>query len=471
MMERISIKRSTKPTTPLIKKSIDNNGLTTLTILSGSSRRRFKKPVVIKLPSKDTQIPNDVFDYITNGLAWYMPSLIEFALQSTSIIEMAKHLSRHLSGSLGTLGRYIYGIHRYCSWLNKHPDQLIAECVDEDGDPRPKQLARHASQLDDFIGELNHSGLAPGTIQNYAKAVKALYAANRLKLDLPRRMSRRVVNEDRAPKPEELQRLIEIGDLREKVIISMMALGGFREGTLCKLRYYHVRDDLEKNIIPVHIHVEADITKGKYHSYDTFIGQEAVDYLKAYLEFRKRGSPRHYKPPEEIHDDTPLIRNEQTKEIKPISTHQVYTIIHNLYIKAGLLNRRRGSFYEIRPHSIRKYFRTQLASLGVPTDYIEYMMGHTISTYHDIQMKGIDFLRNIYAASGLAIRPKMKVSQIEMLKEIIRALGGDPERAMIEQAFSRPHRTVISDEDERDGSYGALKALLRELMRKELLGA
>jgi hypothetical protein len=36
------------------------------------------------------------------------------------------------------------------------------------------------------------------------------------------------------------------------------------------------------------------------------------------------------------------------------------------------------------------------------------MMGHTVDTYNDIQMKGIEFLRNIYANSGLSIGPKTK---------------------------------------------------------------
>ncbi|MEM3051302.1 MAG: hypothetical protein QXJ40_04360 [Candidatus Bathyarchaeia archaeon] len=36
-------------------------------------------------------------------------------------------------------------------------------------------------------------------------------------------------------------------------------------------------------------------------------------------------------------------------------------------------------------------------------DYIEYMMGHTISTYHEIQMNGIEFPRGIYISSGLSI--------------------------------------------------------------------
>jgi intergrase/recombinase len=41
--------------------------------------------------------------------------------------------------------------------------------------------------------------------------------------------------------------------------------------------------------------------------------------------------------------------------------------------------------YDLRVHSLRKYFKTQMLALGVQADYVDYMMGHTIDTYHDIQ--------------------------------------------------------------------------------------
>jgi hypothetical protein len=71
----------------------------------------------------------------------------------------------------------------------------------------------------------------------------------------------------------------------------MLALGGFRIGTLVKLQYRHVKRDLQKMRTPIYIHVEAEITKGKYHDYDTFLGQDASEYLRTYLELRSRGSP------------------------------------------------------------------------------------------------------------------------------------------------------------------------------------
>ncbi len=136
-----------------------------------------------------------------------------------------------------------------------------------------------------------------------------------------------------------------------------------------------------------------------------------------------------------------------------------------------MLEELRGRRYMLCAHSIRKFFRTQLAALGVPTEYLEYMMGHTLSTYNDIQMKGIEFLRNIYAASGLSIRPKTRLSKIETLKEIIRAWGMDPEQILTKEAMIQSHRTVISNglEDRDSNEVQTLSIALKNMMRKELL--
>jgi len=249
----------------------------------------------------------------------------------------------------------------------------------------------------------------------------------------------------------------------------MLALGGFRIGTLVKLQYRHVKRDLEKMITPIHIHIEAEITKGKYHDYDTFIGQEAAEYLRAYLEQRRKGSPTGRTPPEVIHDESPLIRDELHRYPKPLSPGRLHQIVHELYIRAGLITRKPlGRRYDLRAHSIRKFFRTQMAALGVDRDYIEYMMGHTISAYHDIQMKGIEFLRGIYIASGLSVKPKTKMNKIEALKEIIRAWGLNPEEILTKQALTQPHRTVIDRNQIEQSQLHQLTIALKQQMLKEI---
>lgn len=173
-------------------------------------------------------------------------------------------------------------------------------------------------------------------------------------------------------------------------------------------------------------------------------------------------------PPETITNESPLIRDERGRTVAPIEGKQIYRIIHNLYRKAGLLDKFRGRRYSLCPHSIRKFFRTQMTALGVPPEYTEYMMGHIQSTYHDIQMKGIEFLRNIYASSGLSIRPKTQISKIETLKEIIRAWGMNPEEILTRDALSQPHCTVIMPNYEENQTK-ILSNALKDMLRAEIL--
>ncbi len=219
--------------------------------------------------------------------------------------------------------------------------------------------------------------------------------------------------------------------------------GGFREGTLVKLRYRHVRHDLEAGIIPIHVHVEAEIVKGKYHDFDTFLGFEAGEYLKLYLENRRKGSPDGKMPPEELADESPLIRDSRTRKPKPIGEKQVYQVIHNLYFKTGLLAPN-ASGYGLTVHSIRKFFKTQLMALRMQPDYMDYLMGHTTDTYLDIQMKGIEFLRQQYINANLGIRPAPKLSPVAQLKVFAKGLGLNPDEIILEGGLAEPHRVFVS---------------------------
>jgi hypothetical protein len=96
------------------------------------------------------------------------------------------------------------------------------------------------------------------------------------------------------------------------------------------------------------------------------------------------------------------------------------------------------------------------------------MMGHTISTYHDIQMKGIEYLRGIYSASALSIRPKTKVNKIDALKEIIRAWGLNPDEILTKDALTRPNATVISRDQLEERQLHQLSLALKQELLKEI---
>ncbi len=100
----------------------------------------------------------------------------------------------------------------------------------------------------------------------------------------------------------------------------------------------------------------------------------------------------------------------------------------------------------------------------MPIDYIEYLMGHSVSTYNDIKMRGVEFLRGLYASSGLSVRSRTKMSKIEQLKIIIEAWGMKPNEILTKEALSRPHRTIVDPEHQINALNQALKqAILKEL--------
>jgi hypothetical protein len=85
-----------------------------------------------------------------------------------------------------------------------------------------------------------------------------------------------------------------------------------------------------------------------------------------------------------------------------------------------------------------------------------------------IQMKGIEYLRGIYAASGLSIKPKTRVTKIDALKEIIRAWGLNPEEILTRDALTRPNATVIGREKLEENQLHQLSIALKQQLLKEM---
>jgi hypothetical protein len=108
-----------------------------------------------------------------------------------------------------------------------------------------------------------------------------------------------------------------------------------------------------------------------------------------------------------------------------------------------------------------------MLSAKVDSEIVEYMMGHTVDTYADVQSLGIETLRNLYTSAGLAIRPKTKSNRIDQLKEIIRAWGENPEELLTKDALLRGNITETSENETHKLSI--LAEQLKQLVKKEVL--
>jgi hypothetical protein len=154
---------------------------------------------------------------------------------------------------------------------------------------------------------------------------------------------------------------------------------------------------------------------------------------------------------------------------RPVGEKQLYKIVHGLYFKAGLLRKNQTGGYDLRVHSIRKFFKTQLIALGLQSDYVDYMMGHTVDTYHDMQSKGVEFLRGLYVNAGFRIQPKTNLTPRDQLRTIARGFGLSHEEAARLQTSSEPHRSYASQEEREERDIKVLCDAVTERIKDKIL--
>ena len=425
---------------------------------------KLREPLVIELKKILDVKEKGLIDYIIRSCLNERPSIIQYILENQTVVKLARHFLRHGSGSYKSCMTYSVNVKKYAAWLGYSPDLIIQDIKPIGAIPDPLKVQNHCGFLNDYLAELQDSGLQPSSINNCIKAVKTFYITNGAEVKLKEKLRRTVTYKDRAPKPEELAMMLDKSAVREAFIIAAMATGGFREETFSKLKYRHVKEDLEANRFPIHVHVEAAITKGKYHDYDTFLNVEASKLLKIYIDGRKKGTIKTL--PEVLTDDSPLIRNSRNgKKVLGVSGKTIRKEVHTIAVQVGVSKKlAEGWMYNVRTHSLRKFFRTQMSAAKIDDEIKEYMMGHTISTYEDVQSLGIETLRNLYTSAGIAIRPKTAINRIEQLREIIRAWGENPEEILSKDALIRGNQTVTEDHQAK-----LLASELKNLVKREML--
>ena len=439
----------------------------TIIIERSLSDFKLRKPISINLNKILEAQEIGLVEYIIKSCLSYQPSIIPYIFENKSLVKLARHFLRHCSASHQSCLMYTVKLKKYATWLGHNPDTIIQDIKPIGAIPDPLKVQNHCGFLNDYLAELQDNGLKPSGVNNCIKAVKTFYRVNGAEVKLSEPLVRKTVYKDRAPKPEEITLMLDKSATRESFIIAAIATGGFREGTFAKLKYRHVREDLEANRIPIHIHVEAAITKGKYHDYDTFINAEASHLLKLYIEDRKRGNRRT--PPEELTDDSPLIRNHRVADrVVGVTEKTIGKIVHELVVSAKIAKKLPDSWmYSVRTHSLRKFFRTQMSAVKLDSEIINYMMGHTVDTYEDVQSLGVETLRNMYQSAGLAIRPKTQANRIDQLKEIIRAWGENPEELLTRDALLRGNITETSEQT-NDRQLSLLAEELKKLIKREV---
>jgi integrase len=297
------------------------------------------------------------------------------------------------SGSKHTQVSYRHSLKVFCEWIGKNPDQLIAE--------RRTQLKNQETEMDmenkvrQFCIWLENSKKISRTTiaTRYHGPLRSFFKYSNIPLKLT---TFKHVPKERPPHTiEEIKALLEIADVREKAIIMLLKDSGISREDAVKLKYSDIQTDMEANKETVHIKL---VRTKEMVSYNTFIGKNAIDALKVYLEQRKRRS-------EEITKDTYLIAQLNGEPTTPENLSQMFM---RLGKKTG---------FHTSPHRLRKFFMSRLG-LVVPSLLVRSWLGHSLGVESSYFLPDIEKQRTEYskAYSQIDMSETKAIEEIEKIK-------------------------------------------------------
>jgi integrase len=282
--------------------------------------------------------------------------------------------------SQATKRTYVFALQKFMQFLNlKDIEQLINNYKD--------QTKLIESQIIDFIVTLKNPpfNLSFATRSTYMAAICTFYVMNDIILNrkkIGKYLGEQVrAKKDRAYTIEEIRRLLEVCDERQKVIVLLLASTGMRLGALCALEVQHLIKWPEFQLYQITVY---EGTKDEYYCFTTPECSKAIDL---YFEYRQRCG-------EDLTPNSPLIREQfdkndefQTRHPRKVSVATCGRNLMNSLLTAGLYTRvcQTESHRTIgverkevaRANGFRKYMNTNFVRAKINPFVKEMLLGHS----------------------------------------------------------------------------------------------
>jgi integrase len=277
---------------------------------------------------------------------------------------------------------------------------------------------------------LREDGLASNSISVRLNSIFHFYAMNDVVLNKKKinmfkgEFSRKVI--DRAYTHQEISKILQVSDLRMKVIIMLMASTGMRIGAIPSLKM--------RNLEKINDIYKVTAYEGARESYITFTTPECTSFIDSYLEFRQSNGEKINKDSFLIRDQFDITDIEQIRnKSKGITLNTLRSIINTILIKAGVRtidHTSRHNRKEVaRAHGFRKFFTTQLVNSKINPEIREMLLGHKIGLTSAYYRPTEEEMLHEYmkAVNNLTIneenRLKRKVEKLEVEKSRIEILA------------------------------------------------
>jgi integrase len=348
------------------------------------------------------------------------------------------------SDSQGT--SYVYRMHltSFCQFIEATPQEIIDEYEKSDEKAFKRKFAEY---LRAWIGTLSKTN-ASGTVHVAIGAVRSFFKYNDLPLAFVPQIKAHVSYHNRDISKEEIKAVIDMSAPRERAFYAMMVQSGLRPDTLCKLRLKNLEPDFSKNVIPCKITVNEQDTKGKTHAYFSFIGSEAVEYLRAYLATRSSVKGEDYV-------FTAMGLNMPFNPKTP--SNEFRLALRKLHEKGIVKYEVRGNRKpsELRLYNLRKYFKKYASAMG--SEESEFLMGHSQGVRDHYLAQDPEHFRKLYTEKAL---PNLRLSSATALEYEKTMTEKDLKIATLEKDISDLRRLVLDQNQ-------TLKQLIERVKKQE----
>ncbi len=139
-----------------------------------------------------------------------------------------------------------------------------------------------------YVMSMREKGLSSNSIQGRLNAIFHFYSMNDVVLNKKKikmfkgEFSRKSV--DRSYTHQEISKILQVCDLRMKVVILLMASSGMRVGAIPSLKM--------RNLEKIKDVYKVTVYEGSKESYYTFTSPECTSFIDSYLEFRENNGEK-----------------------------------------------------------------------------------------------------------------------------------------------------------------------------------
>ncbi|NIR86807.1 tyrosine-type recombinase/integrase [Candidatus Bathyarchaeota archaeon] len=375
------------------------------------------------------------------------PKVFEPILKDDSVQTWISKL-KEKAGWRATVPSFLRTLYKFSKYFGQSPSDLVTSALGEQIAEQPEELVPASSEVREaaqkFVNEILSSGKRESA--RHARAcLKSFFRANGVSMQLDP-ISKFTKKIETIPTKEQVYVMADSTRLlRDRAIILCMYQSGLGITLLRNLNYGHIKEQIEKNKIPIRIHLTSEIAKKPLSvAYYAFFGADACEALSTYLKERKRRIKRMRKQGKKVKELTPSSplfasegRNVPFGGRMAISS--IWRAVKLSAEKAGLKKER------VWPNLLRKAFKAEINRSPIDHDTKRFLMGHPAPD----KEYDIDEVEQKYLMCNLS---RTKLGKLAILREFVRSLGIKGLEIKIKHI--RTQRPQITEED-------ALKFLVR----------